>query len=57
MQECIMSVYLAELFELKRKEPEIWQCFNEGNSSVNKSSFPLVAIGAEHGMERRRTIQ
>ena len=40
------------------EEPEVWQYFNEGNFSVNKSSFLFVATGVDHGMEQEnRTMK
>ena len=45
-------IYLAQMFELKEKEPDIWNLFDSGEFSVNKSGIPFTAIGTDHGIEQ-----
>ena len=48
----LMPEYLAQMYELKEKDNQIWEFFNKGNFSVNKSELPFNAIGADHGIEQ-----
>ena len=47
----MVPVYLAEMYALKEKDPEVWQFLSEGNFSINKTDVPFCAIGADHGIE------
>ena len=50
--------YLAQMFALKEKGKEAWNCLNDGNFSVNKSSIPSTALGADHALEQaNKTIK
>jgi len=48
----LMPVYLAQMHALKISDPTIWDYFESGNFSVNKSSCAFSAIGADHGIEQ-----
>ena len=39
--------------ELKEKDNDTWQVFQTGHFSVNKSSVPFTAIGADHALEQQ----
>ena len=45
-------VYLAQMFALKEKDEEAWNVLNNCNFSVNKSSIPYTALGADHALEQ-----
>ena len=46
-------VYLSQMYELKEKE-----FFMTGDFSVNKTSVPFTAIGADHAIEHEnRTMK
>ena len=47
----MVPVYLSEMFVPKEQDPELWECFKQGNFSVNKTRIPLSAIGADYGIE------
>ena len=54
----LMPEYLAQMYELKEKDNQIWEFFNKGSFSVNKSEVPFNAIGADHGIEQEnRTLK
>ena len=40
-------VYLSQMYELKVKDSETWEFLMNGYFSVNKTSVPFVAIGAD----------
>ena len=44
-------VYLSQMYELKVKDSETWEFFMNGYFSVNKTSVPFTAIGADHAIE------
>ena len=44
-------VYLSQMRQMKDHDPT-WDLFESGNFSVNKSSVPFTAIGADHGIEQ-----
>ena len=51
-------VYLSQMYELKEKESQTWEFFMTGNFSVNKTSVPFTAIGADHAIEHEnRTMK
>ena len=43
-------VYLSQMYELKEKDSESWDFFINGYFSVNKTSVPFTAIGADHAI-------
>ena len=43
-------VYLSQMYELKEKDSETWDFFINGYFSVNKTSVPFTAIGADHAI-------
>ena len=45
-------VYLAQMYELKEKDENIWTLLNAGGFSVKRSCIPLTAIGSDHGTEQ-----
>ena len=49
----LTPVYLSQMIELKEKDRETWEVLQRGNFSVNKSSVPFSAIGADHGLENQ----
>ena len=49
----MIPLYLAEMEELPRTDPEIYSEFLSGNWVVNKNQVvPFCAIGADHGREQ-----
>ena len=44
-------VYLSQMHELKEKDSERWEFLINGDFSVNKTSVPFTAIGADHATE------
>ena len=53
----LMPEYLAQMYELKEKDNQIWEFFNKGNFSVSKSEVPFNAIGADGIEEENRTLK
>ena len=49
----LTPVYLSQMIELKEKDQGTWEVLRRGNFSVNKSSVPLSAIGADHELEQQ----
>ena len=49
----LTPVYLSQMTELKEKDNDTWQAFQTGHFSVNKSSLPFSAIGADHALEQQ----
>ena len=45
-------VYLAQMYELKEKDENIWALLDAGGFSVSKSGVPFTAIGNDHGIEQ-----
>ena len=39
------------MFALESESPNVWEFFKQGNFSVNKTSIPFSAIGADHAIE------
>ena len=39
------------MFALEIESPNVWEFFKQGNFSVNKTSIPFSAIGADHAIE------
>ena len=51
-------VYLLQTYELKEKDFDIWEFFMNGYFSINKTSVPFTAIGADYATEHEnRTIK
>ena len=51
-------VYLLQTYELKEKDFDIWVFFMNGYFSINKTSVPFTAIGADHAIEHEnRTMK
>ena len=44
-------VYLAQMYELKEKDENIWAALDAGRFSMNKSGIPFTAIGTDHSIE------
>ena len=45
-------VYLSQMYELfLKKDSETWEFFMNGYFSINKTSVPLTAIGADYAIE------
>ena len=49
----LTPVYLSQMIELKEKDQGTWEVLRRGNFSVNKSSVPLSAVGADHELEQQ----
>ena len=49
----LRPVYLSQMTKLKKKDNDTWQAFQTGHFSVNKSSVPFSAIGADHALEQQ----
>ena len=49
----LTPMYLSQMIELNEKDRETWQVLQRGNFSVNKSSVPFSAKGADHGLEQQ----
>ena len=47
-----IPIYLAEMCSLEESDPEIWQYLDAGNFSIQKTSVPFTAIGADHALEQ-----
>ena len=47
----ITPVYLLQMNERKEKDSDTWEFFMSGYFSINKTSVPLSAIGADHAIE------
>ena len=43
--------YLSQMYEYEMKDSETWEFFMNGYFSVNKTSVPFTAIGADHAIE------
>ena len=51
-------VYLLQMNELKEKDSDTWEFFMNGYFSINKTSVPFTAIGADHAIEHEnRTMK
>ena len=51
-------VYLHQMYELKEKDSDTWELFMNGYFSINKTSVPFTAIGADHTIEyENRTMK
>ena len=51
-------VYLHQMYELKEKDSDTWELFMNGYFSINKTSVPFTAIGADHAIEyENRTMK
>ena len=46
------AVYLADMVQLEKDEPDIWKSFIEGNFSCQKSDIQGTAIGRDHAGEQ-----
>lgn len=46
------AVYLADMVQLEKDEPDIWKSFMEGNFSCQKSDIQGTAIGRDHAGEQ-----
>ena len=44
--------YLADMCNLQRSDPDIWEEFVSGNWVVNKNEVPFCALGAYHALEQ-----
>ena len=42
---------IADLLELKTKQPATWKELEDENISVTKSEMPFVSIGSDHACE------
>jgi hypothetical protein len=51
-----LPVYLADMVALRENDPEIWNYFEEGNFSVQKTTIPFVAIGRDHAGEQENKV-
>ena len=51
-------VYLLQMYKLKDEDADIWEFFMNGYFSINKTSVPFTAIGADHAIEHEnRTMK
>ena len=51
-------VYLLQMYKLKDEDADIWEFFMNGYFSINKTSVPLTATGADHAIEHEnRTMK
>ena len=48
----LIPVYLAEMRDLKRTDPGIWEAFSKGEFSVQKTPIPYTALGMDHAGEQ-----
>ena len=46
------AVYLADMVQLEKDDPDIWKSFMEGNFSCQKSDIQGTAIGRDHAGEQ-----
>ena len=49
----LTPVYLSQMTELKEKDNDTGQAFQAEHFSLNKSSVPFSAIGADHALEQQ----
>ena len=47
----LTPVYLAQMYELKEKDENIWALLDAAGFSMNKSGIPFTVIGSDHGKE------
>ena len=47
--------YLAQMYELKEKDENIWALLDPEGFSVNKSGVPFTATGSDHGIEQENS--
>ena len=51
-------VHLLQMYKLKKKDADIWEFFMNGYFSINKTSEPFTATGADHAIEHEnRTMK
>ena len=48
----LSPVYISQMLNLEQEDIATWNILKQGNFSVNKSSVPFTAIGADHGIEQ-----
>ena len=48
----LTPVYLAQMYELKEKDENIWALLDAAGFSMNKSGIPFTVIGSDHGKEQ-----
>ena len=54
----LIPVYLAEMQDLQRTDPVIWEAFSRGEFSVQKTPIPYTALGMDHAGEQvNKTIK
>lgn len=49
----MMSWYIAEMYNLKKTDPGIWNEFERGNWVVHKSSKPFCALASDEALEHQ----
>ena len=50
------AVYLADMVQLEKDEPDIWKSFMEGNFSCQKYDIQGTAIGRDHAGEQVNNV-
>lgn len=45
-------LYLADMLELEKSDPESWNFLNEGNFTVAKTDVPFTALDPDHAIEQ-----
>ena len=49
-------VYIADMYDLQHRSPEVWAAYKRGDFSCQKSDIPGTAIGQDHAGEQENKI-
>ena len=49
-------VYIADMYDLQHRSPEVWAAHKRGDFSCQKSDIPGTAIGQDHAGEQENKI-